>query len=910
MSKKYANIQLTVRSESLLTLGNTANYGKTANWNNSTEGNLTSISGINNGDPSYYGLYDTFGQLYEWTDTSDIEHPQLKIIRGGSYLDTNIESLKSIKKFLFNEMLSEGCFGCRIASSGNPNNLSNFVEVSGNISDSNNDINLYDNCNIVDTNTEVDPKTLKNIGIVPYLFKISQYPLSNQEYCDYLNSVDPSGQNRDIFDHRMEYHYIGGIRIKKPYENPSDGSYYQTKTNMHNKPVSFISWEKAARYCNWLHNGSQNDVNTTLYGAYNMHPIEYVDLVTSAPLTTYNRYILLTGAVGSNTSIFIDGEELRLHQRILIKNDNSNYNGIYTVEINSDAINSSYYPYYLKRDTSYTLGGQVVKAKGGHTNKNKLFQVGESCKTIAYYTVPYAPRNTIAMTTVDIYTDKVFTRAPNAKYFLPNNNEWHKASLYDKDLDKYWQYGTRSDDPPLSIVANNNGDAEYPLGFFETSEKTFPIIITKDQTQQEINENIITLGLSSNIAYSSTPADFQNYIYFVDVDITGVKAGKTYKYTFNAGNDTNWPVHITPLSGSFIPEKNGIYKLNNVLKFCPISRLSSDDIVCDSNLTFNLQNVDPVLSTQERGSGMLDLYITVSGDNKVIQNNVAINSTNLPIIPPTDIVSVKILTPDVTPNSIVVSDNQCDQYIPIVAIASTGNEHTKLNQKYKYIFSTNNHNVSIEPESGIFYLSDPYTKISSVLKLNNEKNCNLSLTCYTDENIINPSYDAVSVLCIDSCDLPDVQLYPPTYRFNDIYFPPPPPPPPPTISRRLPNLTSFTVQTTLQPRMVRLEWTIDPLTYYNFSGFAVYYNVSGPFGSKDFGNDSYSLYSNSTSPTMWAHTAPYTYLTYVTLPSDRVFEGEAISIGAGSFARFKIETMGKGSFTDATDISNTITLNG
>jgi hypothetical protein len=187
--------------------------------------------------------------------------------------------------------------------------------------------------------------------------------------------------------------------------------------------------------------------------------------------------------------------------------------------------------------------------------------------------------------------------------------------------------------------------------------------------------------------------------------------------------------------------------------------LSSDDIVCDSNLTFNLQNVDPVLSTQERGSGMLDLYITVSGDNKVIQNNVAINSTNLPIIPPTDIVNVKILTPDDTPNSIVVSDNQCDQYIPIVAIASTGNEHTKLNQKYKYIFSANNPNVSIEPESGIFYLSDPYTKISSVLKLNNEPNCNLSIKCYSDETSINPTYDAVSILCIDSCNLSNIDLY-------------------------------------------------------------------------------------------------------------------------------------------------------
>jgi len=40
---------------------------------------------------------------------------------------------------------------------------------------------------------------------------------------------------------------------------------------MGNKPVIFVSWFSAARYCNWLHNGKPSgiqDVSTTEDGAY------------------------------------------------------------------------------------------------------------------------------------------------------------------------------------------------------------------------------------------------------------------------------------------------------------------------------------------------------------------------------------------------------------------------------------------------------------------------------------------------------------------------------------------------------------------------------------------------------------------------------------------------------------------
>jgi hypothetical protein len=56
----------------------------------------------------------------------------------------------------------------------------------------------------------------------------------------------------------------------------SPGNYvYATKNNMSNKPVVFVDWFAAARFCNWLHNGKTSS-SSTENGAYalnNLNPI-------------------------------------------------------------------------------------------------------------------------------------------------------------------------------------------------------------------------------------------------------------------------------------------------------------------------------------------------------------------------------------------------------------------------------------------------------------------------------------------------------------------------------------------------------------------------------------------------------------------------------------------------------------
>lgn len=51
----------------------------------------------------------------------------------------------------------------------------------------------------------------------------------------------------------------------------------------------------------------------------------------------------------------------------------------------------------------------------------------------------------------DIAKDRAMApRSPEAKVWLPSENEWHKAAYYDASAKRYWRFATRSDEPPVS----------------------------------------------------------------------------------------------------------------------------------------------------------------------------------------------------------------------------------------------------------------------------------------------------------------------------------------------------------------------------------------------------------------------------------------------------------------------------
>lgn len=106
------------------------------------------------------------------------------------------------------------------------------------------------------------------LGAVAYVFMIGKYEVTNGQYAEFLNSVAASDPN-GIYNPLMGSNARGGI-----FRANSDPNYtYSPKPNMADKPVTFVSFWDACRFCNWLHNsrpsGPQTDA-TTENGAYTL----------------------------------------------------------------------------------------------------------------------------------------------------------------------------------------------------------------------------------------------------------------------------------------------------------------------------------------------------------------------------------------------------------------------------------------------------------------------------------------------------------------------------------------------------------------------------------------------------------------------------------------------------------------
>lgn len=202
---------------------------------------ISSITSIGtNGGTSYYGTYDQSGLLFEWTDSTLGSY---KVSRGGAYLTNNSIDLSIASRKTYSG--GQSYLGFRVAAVKNiSNNHIPFALVS----------------NTSNTNHT------SGFGSVTYEYQIGKFLVSNAQYIDLLNSVAAT-DSYGLFNSSMATEPLGGI-----LRYGSSGSYvYVCKPGMLNKPVNFVSWHSAARYCNWLHNGMPSgtqNISTTESGAY------------------------------------------------------------------------------------------------------------------------------------------------------------------------------------------------------------------------------------------------------------------------------------------------------------------------------------------------------------------------------------------------------------------------------------------------------------------------------------------------------------------------------------------------------------------------------------------------------------------------------------------------------------------
>jgi formylglycine-generating enzyme required for sulfatase activity len=105
-------------------------------------------------------------------------------------------------------------------------------------------------------------------GAVSQTFDIMKFEFTNQQYVQFLNTVDANGTNpNSIYNANMGTDARGGISFTG---GAAAGSKYAVKTNMGNKPVNYVSWFDAARVSNWLHNGATSSSSMET-GAYTLN---------------------------------------------------------------------------------------------------------------------------------------------------------------------------------------------------------------------------------------------------------------------------------------------------------------------------------------------------------------------------------------------------------------------------------------------------------------------------------------------------------------------------------------------------------------------------------------------------------------------------------------------------------------
>jgi len=101
-------------------------------------------------------------------------------------------------------------------------------------------------------------------GNVTQTYRIGKYEITNSQYAEYLNAVDPNGTNPNgIYSSFMDSEIMGGIARNL---GNAPGTRYFVKAGRANNPVTYVGWHDTLRFANWMHNGQ--GTGSTETGAY------------------------------------------------------------------------------------------------------------------------------------------------------------------------------------------------------------------------------------------------------------------------------------------------------------------------------------------------------------------------------------------------------------------------------------------------------------------------------------------------------------------------------------------------------------------------------------------------------------------------------------------------------------------
>ena len=139
-------------------------------------------------------------------------------------------------------------------------------------------------------------------GAVNYGYRISKHEVTNAQYAEFLNSVDPEGANSlGLYNTGLTEQDaavgltdrfggmagpFGGIHQDLSAE---EGSRYVLRAGQELKPVNYVSWFDAARFTNWLENGQGSGLTET--GVYDIAEISVNGLSGSERTATSDFFL-------------------------------------------------------------------------------------------------------------------------------------------------------------------------------------------------------------------------------------------------------------------------------------------------------------------------------------------------------------------------------------------------------------------------------------------------------------------------------------------------------------------------------------------------------------------------------------------------------------------------------------------
>jgi formylglycine-generating enzyme required for sulfatase activity len=110
-------------------------------------------------------------------------------------------------------------------------------------------------------------------GAVVNDFGMGKFDITAGQYCAFLNAVATTADPRQLYNQYMDVSKNPlGCNIVKKIENSVTS--YSVANEWANRPVNYVSWADAARFCNWMQNGQPTGAEgatTTETGAYTLN---------------------------------------------------------------------------------------------------------------------------------------------------------------------------------------------------------------------------------------------------------------------------------------------------------------------------------------------------------------------------------------------------------------------------------------------------------------------------------------------------------------------------------------------------------------------------------------------------------------------------------------------------------------